>query len=159
QLVLATDVALRLVGGDLRGVEPRLRRRDLLGPCAGDRLLQRRLRAQRTRLRRLDLLGPRAGLELVERRLRLRERGLGLRELRGPVGGLEHDERLAGLDLIAFLDRELLDAAARAAAERDRARLDGTAPLERLVRELVAVVRVPARAGDGQRERNEARGR
>src|SRR5262245_11346646 len=143
ELVQSLGVLLRLVDRDLLRGEPGLGARELLGARLRRGLLQRGLRALRARLRRRDLLGARPRLELVERRLGHRELRLGLLQLRRPVAGLEHDDPIAALDPVALLDQYLLHAPAGARAERDRARLDGAAPLVRRGRQPVAVPAVP----------------
>ena len=52
--------------------------------------------------------------------------------LGGQVALLQRDQRLPGRDRVALADVHLLDAAADARADLDRARLDRAAPLERL---------------------------
>src|SRR5438270_14039108 len=93
----------------LSGRQRAFGRLDVLGSTAAAHVLQSGLLLRQRGLRGGDVLGARAGLKTCQTRLCLRQRGAGLEDLHLWVVLIEHGQRVAGLDLAADVDQQLLD--------------------------------------------------
>ena len=135
----------RMIADHVLARQARLSGRDFFWSRTRRGLVQGGLGSQRTSAGFRQLLWARALLQLLEVRLPLSELCMGLRQERRLLSRLECQQRLAGLHSVPLSDQHLLDAATHARTDRDRARLDGPAPLVGLAFEVHAVPAVTER--------------